>query len=375
MATESLPQETLSQTKARSQGQLIWLRFKQHKVAMISLAVLIVFFVLSLFAEFFIPNSPFEQFKGFNYSPPRPLRFVDADGGLHIIPFIYHYEQTLNTDTFQREWTEVADQQYPLRFFVRGFEYQLLGLIPTDIHLFGLDEGAPPLLLFGSDNLGRDLFSRTVYAARISLSIAVIGVIITIVVGVSLGGISGYFGGILDDAIQRISELLLAIPKIPLWLALAAALPANIPVMTTYLYIVIIASLTTWPFVARGIRSKLISLRNEDYVKAAISYGAGNMRIIFRYLVPNFMSYIIVSISLGIPGIILMETSLSFLGIGLQTPAISWGVLLEQAQNFQDVILHPWLLIPGAFVVLAIMAFNFVGDGLRDAADPYEKLS
>jgi peptide/nickel transport system permease protein len=203
----------------------------------------------------------------------------------------------------------------------------------------------------------------------------VIGVIITILVGVSLGGISGYFGGILDDAIQRISELLLAIPKIPLWLALAAALPANIPVMTTYLYIVIIASLTTWPFVARGIRSKLISLRNEDYVKAAISYGAGNMRIIFRYLVPNFMSYIIVSISLGIPGIILMETSLSFLGIGLQTPAISWGVLLEQAQNFQDVILHPWLLIPGAFVVLAIMAFNFVGDGLRDAADPYEKLS
>ena len=362
-------------TRARSQGALIWLRFKKHRVAMFSLLVLGIFALLGLFAEFFIPNSPFQQFRGFNFAPPRPLRFVDADGAFHIVPFIYDYEKTLDLETFQQTWTELEERRYPLRLFVKGFEYRLLGLIPTDIHLFGLEEGAPPLLLFGSDSISRDLFSRTVFASRISLSIALVGVFISIVLGVSLGAISGYFGGAIDNIIQRISELLLAIPMLPLWLALAAAVPRDSPPLQRYVYIVIIVSLTTWPGVARGVRSKLISLRNEDFVLAARSYGSSDRRIIFRYLVPNFTSYIIVMISLGIPSMILFETALSFLGIGLQSPVISWGVLLQQAQSYTNVIFNPWLMIPGAFVIVAILAFNFVGDGLRDAADPYEKLT
>ena len=361
--------------EARSQGALIWLRFKKHRVAAASLGVLAVLAVLGVFAEFFIPNSPFEQFKGFNYAPPRPLRFVAAHGSFHLIPFIYDYEKKLDPETYQQAWTEIEEHRYHLQFFVHGFEYRLLGLIPSDLHLFGLEEGAPPLLLFGSDRISRDLFSRTIFATRVSISVALFGVFIVIVIGVSLGAVSGYFGGLVDDAIQRVSELLLAIPKLPLWLALAAAVPRDMPTMERYVLIVIIASLTSWPGVARGVRSKLISLRNEDFVLAARSYGSSDRRIIFRYLVPNFNSYIIVAISLGIPAMILFETSLSFLGIGLQSPAISWGVLLAQAQSYTNVIFNPWLMIPGIFVVVAILAFNFVGDGVRDAADPYEKLT
>ena len=361
--------------EARSHGALIWLRFKKHRMATVSLGVLAVLAVLGLFAEFFIPNSPFEQFKGYNYAPPRPLRFVAADGSFHLVPFIYDYEKKLDPETFLQAWTEIEERRYHLRLFVRGFEYRLLGLIPADLHLFGLEEGAPPLLLFGSDRISRDLFSRTIFATRVSISVALFGVFIVIVIGVSLGAISGYFGGLVDDAIQRVSELLLAVPKLPLWLALAAAVPRDMPTMERYVLIVIIASLTSWPGVARGVRSKLISLRSEDFVLAARSYGSSDRRIIFRYLVPNFTSYIIVAISLGIPAMILFETSLSFLGIGLQSPAISWGVLLEQAQSYTNVIFNPWLMIPGVFVVVAILAFNFVGDGIRDAADPYEKLT
>jgi peptide/nickel transport system permease protein len=361
--------------KSRSQTALIWLRFKQHRVAVISLMVFVIFSLMALFAEFIAPNDPVKQFVGYNFAPPRPLHFVDSEGDIHLVPFIYDYSQEVNMDTFERVWTEDTERRYSLKFLVKGYDYRLLGLFKTDRHLFGLEEGAPPLLLFGSDASSRDLFSRTIYASRISLSIAVFGVIISIVVGVTLGGLSGYLGGMVDEVVQRISELLLAIPKIPLWMAFAVAIPYDTPPIESYLYIVIIASLTNWPGVARGVRSKLISLRNEDYVLAATSYGAGNLRIIFRYLLPNFVSYIIVAISLGIPGMILMETALSFLGIGIRSPAVSWGVLLYDAQNFTNVITHTWLLIPGIFVIVAILSINFIGDGLRDAADPYEKLT
>ena len=285
---------------------------------------------------------------------------------------MYAYQESIDDYTWQRTWREIEQSTYPVRFFVAGFEYRLLGVIPSRIHLFGLADGAPPLFLFGSGKLGRDLFSRTIYATRISLSIALIGVFISLLLGVILGGVSGYYGGAIDSIIQRLSELLLSVPKFPLWLALAAAIPTNWSVLKTYVAIVVIVSLMNWPWLARGIRSKLISLRTEDYVHAARSYGASDSRIIFKYLVPNFLSYIIVNVTLTVPAMILLETSLSFLGVGLRSPAVSWGVLLQQAQNVQAVILHPWLLIPGIFVVVSILALNFVGDGLRDAADPYQ---
>ena len=285
---------------------------------------------------------------------------------------MYAYEETIDDETWRRAWHESKQSMHPVRFFVAGFEYRLMGVIPAHIHLFGVDEGAPPLLLFGSGKLGRDLFSRTIYATRISLSIALLGVVISLLLGVVLGGVSGYYGGAIDGIIQRLSELLLSIPKFPLWLALAASIPTNWSVLKSYVAIVVIVSLMNWPWLARGIRSKLISLRTEDYVHAARSYGASNTRIIFIYLVPNFLSYVIVNVTLTVPGMILLETSLSFLGVGLRSPAVSWGVLLQQAQNVQDVIFHPWLLIPGIFVVVSILALNFLGDGLRDAADPYQ---
>lgn len=361
--------------KSRSQLELIWLRFKKHKLAVISLWILGIYLVFMAFGEFLVPNQPLKQFENMVYIPPRPVRFIDENGKFHLRPFVYGYKQDLDPKTWERIWTEIREEKerYSIYFFVKGFEYRLLGLFPTNTHLFGLEEGAPPLFIFGTEKSGRDIFSRTIYATRISLSIAMFGVIISVIIGIIFGGIAGYYGGIFDEVAQRISELLLAIPKLPLWMGLAAAIPGDWPITKVYVAIVVIISLMNWPWLARGIRSKLISLRDEDYVQAARSYSASNTRIIFRYLVPNFVSYIIVSITLSIPGMILLETALSFLGLGLRSPAVSWGVLLKDAQNFQSVLLHPWLLLPGAFVVFAILSLNFVGDGLRDAADPFEK--
>lgn len=364
--------EVQGKQRSISQWGLIVRRFRKHQVAMVSLWILGIFVVFALFAEFLIPNSPFQQFSGTVYVPPRSVRFFDSNGNFQR-PFIYGYQQELDRRTFERVWTENEEEIYPIFFFVRGFEYNLLGLFSTDLHLIGLEEGAPPLLLFGSDRLGRDVYSRIIYATRISLSIALVGVVISVFLSVLLGGVAGYYGGLMDNLVQRISELLLSVPTLPLWMGLAAAVPPNWPIVRVYVALVVIISFMSWPWMARGIRSKIISLRQEDYVNAAVSYGASDSWIIFRHLMPNVLSYIIVSITLAIPGMILLETALSFLGLGLRAPAVSWGVLLQAAQNFQAVILYPWLLLPGAFVVMCILSLNFIGDGLRDAADPYEK--
>jgi peptide/nickel transport system permease protein len=361
--------------KSRSQAELIRMRFRRHTLAVISLWILGVYAAFMLFGEFLVPNDPTWQFENKVYVSPRPVRFVDETGRFHLQPFMYRYKQDLDPRTWQRIWTEVRtpENRFPIKLFARGFEYRLLGIVPARVHLFGVAETDAPLFIFGTDRSGRDVFSRCVFATRTSMSMAMLGVAISLVFGIIFGGISGYYGGIFDEFVQRTSELLLAVPKLPLWMGLAAAVPSTWPVTRIYLVIAVLVSLMNWPWLARGIRSKLISLRKEDYVLAARSYGASNMRIIFRYLVPNFVSFIIVSITLGAPGMILLETSLSFLGLGLRPPAVSWGVLLEQAQNFQTVLLNPWLLIPGLFVIVVILALNFVGDGLRDAADPFEK--
>jgi peptide/nickel transport system permease protein len=256
-----------------------------------------------------------------------------------------------------------------VRFFVRGNSYKVWNLFRTDVHLFGVENGY--IFLFGTDTLGMDLFSRTIYGARISMSIGLVGVFFTFLLGLIIGGISGYFGGVIDSTIQRSIDLLISIPTIPLWMALAAALPRDWPVVRTYFMITVILSVIGWGSLARVVRGKLLSLREEDFVMAARLAGATEGVIIARHLLPSFASYIIVSITLSIPSMILGETALSFLGLGMQPPAVSWGVLLKDAQNIVAIAHHPWQLIPCLFVIVTVLMFNFIGDGLRDAADPY----
>jgi peptide/nickel transport system permease protein len=275
-------------------------------------------------------------------------------------------------ETLQLKYEEDKAVRYPIRLFVHGESHKLLGLIETDIHLFGVEEPGG-IFLFGTDSIGRDLFSRTLHGARLSLSIGLVGVALSFVIGITLGGISGYFGGAVDTFIQRVIEFLISMPTIPLWLALSAALPRDWPVARIYFGIVVILSLVGWGGLARVVRGKFLELRELDYVLAARVSGVSEWSIIRVHLMPNFASYLIVHVTLAIPEMILGETALSFLGLGLRTPAVSWGVLLEKAQNIHSVAIYWWTVIPALFVITTVMAFNFLGDGLRDAADPYKQ--
>jgi len=275
--------------------------------------------------------------------------------------------------TLRYRFVEDETVLYTIRFFVRGQPYKLWNTFETDIHFFGVDDPEGRIFLFGTDKLGRDLFSRILYGARISLSIGLVGVFLSFVLGLLIGGVSGFFGGVVDESIQRVIELLRSIPTIPLWMSLSAALPRDWPILRIYFGITILLSVVSWTSLARVVRGKLLSLREEDFVIAAKLSGSGEWRIITRHLLPSFTSHIIVSITGSIPGMILGETSLSFLGLGLQPPAVSWGVLLKDAQQVVEIAHHSWLLIPSAFVITTVLMFNFLGDGLRDAADPYSR--
>jgi peptide/nickel transport system permease protein len=355
----------------RSQWQIIWRRFRKHRVAVAAGIILIVFYVVAVFAEFFSPYEPTQRFPQFQYAPPQRIRFFGGEGW-NFVPHAYEYEKSEDPRTWQRIYVPNPDKKVGVGFLVRAWEYRLLGLIPTDIHLFG-PKGDYPVFLLGTDSLGRDLFSRIIYGSRISLTVGLVGVFLSLVLGLIFGGISGLAGGAVDTFIQRMIETLLSIPQIPLWMALSAALPPTWPQIGVYFGITVILSVVGWTGVARVVRGKFLSLREEDFVAASRTFGAGQTWIITRHLIPSFMSYVIVHITLSIPGMILGETALSFLGLGLRAPAISWGVLLQQAQNIRSVALHPWLLIPGIFVIVVVLSFNFVGDGFRDAVDPYSR--
>lgn len=344
-------------------------KFFKHKLAIVGASVLLLFYLVgAILPGFFSAYDTFSRHPDFAYAGPQRVRIVH-DGRLNR-PFVYGLEIEVDPVSYLRTYVEDGKTVYPVRFFVRGDEYDLLGLFHTDLRLFGVDDPGT-LFLFGTDNFGRDIFSRTIAGARISLTIGLVGVAITFVIGCTLGGVSGYFGGAMDMIIQRIIEFLGALPTIPVWMALAAAVPTEWSPVRIYLMITIILSIVGWTGLARVVRGKLLQLRVEEYVLAARIAGAREHRIIVRHLLPGFMSYLIVNLTLAVPGMILGETALSFIGIGLRAPIVSWGVLLQQAQNIRTVALYPWLLIPAAFVIVTVLCFNFVGDGLRDAADPY----
>ncbi len=355
-----------------SQWQLMWWRFTRHKIALVSIVVLLVAYGSALFAEFVSPHDPNRFSSKWVLAAPMRLRFVRPDGTFAWRPYVLGLTSARDEETLAMIVVPDETQVYPVHLLVEGDPYRLWGLFEANLHLFGLkDAGDQPLFLLGADDLGRDLFSRIMYGARISLSIGLLGVAFSLVFGVLLGGISGYYGGIVDIIIQRIIEFLRSLPAIPLWLTLGAILPAHWSALRVYFGITLILSLIGWTSMARVVRGRFLALREEDFILAARLANAPRLRIILRHMVPSFTSHLIAQISLAIPAMILSETALSFLGLGLQPPIMSWGVLLQGAQNLRSVVLAPWLLLPGLFVVVVVLAFNFTGDGLRDAADPY----
>jgi peptide/nickel transport system permease protein len=367
----SPPAEREAQLYVASQWQLMWWRFRRHKLAMISGIIVALIYLVAIFAEFIAPYASDVVNARYLYAPPQTLHLFSTDGGLHFAPHVFGYKSVVDAAAGRRTFTLDDNQPVAVGLFVQGSRYQLLGFIPWDRHLIGPAQSDQPMYLLGADRLGGDMFSKTVYGARISMSIGLVGVALSLILGIFLGGISGYYGGAIDTVIQRAIEFLRSIPTIPLWMGLAAALPTNWPPLRIYFGITIILSLIGWTILARVVRGRFLAMRSEEFVTAAELDGASDMRIIFRYMAPSFASHIIASTTLAIPAMIISETSLSFLGLGLQPPLVSWGTLLKEAQSVRSILQAPWQLWPAAAVVVAVLALNFLGDGLRDAADPY----
>lgn len=358
-----------------SQWTLMGRKLKKHKLARISMLILGILYFGALFGNFLAPYG-LEEFDGlYRNCGPTKIHFMYE--GEFVGPYVYKLEKTIDRTNFSVTITENTSEYYPVKFFVHGSEYKFLGIFPTDLHLFGAGEGSnggtgAKVMLFGADSLGRDLFSRVLYGSQVSLTIPFASAIISFFLGITIGSLSGYFGGTFDIIVQRIIEVIGAVPQIPLWMALSTAIPAGISTVKMYFYMTLILSFINWTGMARVVRGKMLSLKNEDYVMAARLSGVSTWSIIWKHLVPGFMSYLIVSMTLGIPGSIVGETSMSYLGLGIKSPATSWGVLLQEASAVTEIASHPHKLIPIIFVTVTVLAFNFLGDGLRDAADPYK---
>ena len=352
-----------------SQWRLMWLKLKRHRLAVGSSIVLVVIYLFAFFCEFLSPYNLHTRNTDFIYAPPQRVHLFH-DGGF-IGPFVYGHTYRLNMENLKREYSPDRSDIQKIRLFCRGDAYDFWGLVETDVHLF-CPAANGHLFLLGTDRLGRDMYSRILHGAKISLTIGLVGIVLSFILGIVIGGIAGYYGGFVDNAIQRLIEILRSFPELPLWMALSATLPVTWSPILVFFGITLILALLDWTGLARAVRSKLLSLREEDYCTAAQLMGAKPGRIIGRHLLPGFMSHLIASASLSIPGMILGETALSFLGLGLRSPITSWGVLLNEAQNINVVALYPWLMLPVVPVIVVILAFNFLGDGLRDAADPYK---
>ncbi len=359
------------QHESESYFRLVWRRFRRSRVSIIGGLMVAALSMMAIFADFLSPT-PLNQIDLQNaFVPPQKIHFFyDANGNFHLGPFVYNYSYELDPLTFQVNWVEDTSKAYPVHFFVQGSEYKLLGLIPTNLHLYGVEEGGT-IYILGTDKLGRDLWGKACEAGRISLSMGIIGTLISIMFGSVLGVASGYYGGWVDNALQRFTEFVAAFPGLPLWMALAALVPKTADSFTVFVIMACIFALLSWTVLAREVRAKVLSLRATDFILAAKEMGASNRRIIFRHLYPNVLSHVIVILTLSIPSVILAESFLSFLGIGITEPLISWGLMMRNTQDIQTLGQHPWILAPIVFIVAAVLGFNFLGDGLRDAADPY----